>query len=203
MQQAFVDYRRRQWSPSWRWHRVLLTYWQRAAVVADPAFGVAATLQRLLGAAAAPWRSYVDFHADRSGDVDFSQVDQAAATRNFVVALREDLREHPAQPSTAWLAGLQPVAAWIDAIRQRGGSVIFLRTPTTGEHRALEDAAYPDAQYWNMLGAATDAPALESDAVPDLVALKLPDGSHVDMHDKPAYTRALAAALLARGWLQP
>ncbi len=198
-QQAYVDYFHRQWSPSWYVHRVLLTHWQRDMVIAMPDFGAVVAIKRVLGALAGPWRSPTAFHADRSGDIDFTQADRAGLTRSFVDGIRSDLREHPPQGSTLWLAGLEPVVASVAAIRKRGGTVIFVQTPTSGELHALEDAAYPRAVYWDRLSAVTGAAAIDSDDVPGWKSFRLPDGSHVDMHDKAAYTQALVDALIERG----
>ena len=201
-QQDYVDYFHRQWSPSWHMHRTLLTRWQRAAVVAGPDFGATSEVKRFLGSPAWPWRSPTTFHADRSGDIDFSQTDEVALTRSFIDGLQSDLRAHPPEKLDQWLAGLEPIAAWVAAIHKHGGDVIFVQTPTAGELRELEDKAYPRETYWDRLSTIVDAAAINSDDVPDLKAFKLRDGSHVDMHDKSAYTRALVDALTRRGLIQ-
>lgn len=201
-QQAYVDYFHRQWSPSWHVNRLLLTRWQQAMVTAMPDFGALAEAKRLLWTPAWPWRSPTAFHADRSGDIDFTQADQAGLTRSFIDGIRNDLREHPPESPGQWLAGLEPVATWVEAIRKRGGAVIFVQTPTSGELRALEDAAYPRADYWDHLSAATGTSAIHSDDVPGWKSFRLPDGSHVDMRDKAAYTQALVDALVERGVVQ-
>jgi hypothetical protein len=38
---------------------------------------------------------------------------------------------------------------------------------------------------------------------PALAAFHLPDDSHLDFRDKPAYTKALVDALVRRGWVEP
>ena len=201
-QQSYVDYFHKHWSPNWHVHRLLLTHWQRAMTVAAPEFGVVAELKRSVGLPDWPPRSHVNFHSDRSGDIDFSDVDKPALTRSFVEGFNDDMRTHPPQASEIWLANLQPVAAAVAAIRKRGGDVVFVQTPTSGELHGLEDAAYPRAVYWDRLSAATGAQTIASDDVPEWKSFRLLDGSHVDYHDKPAYTRAFVDALLARGVLQ-
>lgn len=201
-QQAYVDYFHRRWSPSWHLHRSLLTRWQHAMVIAGPDFGATSEIKRFLGSPAWPWRSPTAFHADRSGDIDFSHADQAGLTRSFVDGLQSDLRVHPPEKIGTWLTGLEPISAWVAAIRKRGGNVIFVQTPTAGELRTLEDAAYPRATYWDRLSTVVDVATIHSDDVPALQAFNLPDGSHVDMHDKPAYTRALVDALTERSLVQ-
>jgi hypothetical protein len=200
-QQPYVDYFRRQWSPSWRVHRLLLTQWQRAMLIADSSFGIVREAMRLIGSPAWPPRSPVTLHADRSGDIDFGDADKAALTRNFVEGFKQDMLDHPPQGTDIWLAGLEPVATAVSAIQRRGGMVIFVQTPTSGELHDAENAAYPRSDYWDRLNAATGARTLASDDVPPWQAFRLLDGSHVDQRDKPAYTRAMVEALLARDWL--
>ena len=83
MQQPLVDYRRHQWSPSWRLHRLLLNLWQAHAVVADPDLGIVAAIKRTLGDAVRPPPDYFTFYTDRSGDIDYTRTDVAAARRHF------------------------------------------------------------------------------------------------------------------------
>jgi len=135
-------------------------------------------------------------------DIDFIRADQPALTRGFVEGYEYNQRLHPVEDAGQWLTGLQSVAAWVAAVRAHGGDVVFVRTPTSGKLRELEDAAYPRAIYWVRLSAATGAATIHSDDVSGLKSINLPDGSHVDMHDKPAYTRALVDALAARGLVQ-
>lgn len=201
-QQPFVDYYHHQWSPSWHFHRLLLTAWQRNAIVGSERFSIVSRLLRWIGNGPPPWRSPVRFHADRSGGIDFSRVDKAALTRGFVEGLQQDLRKHPAIPADRWLADLQRVREWCDAIRQRGGKVIFFRTPTSGALQADENAAFPRSRYWDKLAEATRSPTFYATDAAYFKSLNLHDGSHVDYHDRPAYTRALVAALTERGLLQ-
>lgn len=202
MQQAYVDYYRTRWTPSWRMHRALLTTWQRHVLLANPDFGALSTLKRWLGNRGDPWKSYVRYRRDRSGDADYHGFDIEPYAKIFAEGFRQGLVKDPAHPSDQWLAGLVPVQTWVRRIRERGGLVIFYSTPTAGALREYADAAYPKAQYWDRLGAAVDAPTLDSTEVPILTSIPLPDGSHVDYRDKPAYTRALVDALVERQWLK-
>ena len=88
------------------------------------------------------------------------------------------------------------------AIQARGGEVIFYASPTSGLRRdAFEDWA-PRAEYWDKMAAVSPAKVLNALDVPALRDFPLPDDSHVDYRQKPAYTHALIDALQTRGWLQ-
>jgi hypothetical protein len=202
MQQPSVEYFHKQWSPNWFVHRKALNLWQRTAVIAWSRFAALATLERWIDAGPTPWRSPTTLRADRSGDIDFSEADSAALAQGFLNGLHADLRKHPPQSPALWQANLERVRRWCDRIRDRGGQVVFFRTPTSGVLAAAEEAAYPRARYWDHLADAVDAPAVFAADIPFFANLTLHDGSHVDYHDKPAYTRALAGLLQSRGWVR-
>lgn len=202
MQQPYVDHYRTRWTPSGRVHRILLTAWQRHALIANPDFGALASLRRWLGGGGAPWKSYVRYRRDRSGDADYAGIDAVPYAKAFADGYRHVLAAHPPSPPDRWLADVALVRGWIERIHARGGEVIFYNTPTAGALRKLVDDAYPAGQYWDRLGTALDAPTLDYREIPALTAIALPDGSHVDYRDKPAYTRALVDTLIERGWLR-
>ncbi|MEO7199256.1 MAG: hypothetical protein ABIY56_03470 [Dokdonella sp.] len=202
MQQPYVDYFHQRWTPSWRLHRGALTWWQHTAVIANPDFGVLPSALRWLDGHPDPWKSYVRFRADRSGDADYSKVDIAPLTKIFADNFQRRLQSDPAPPAQRWLAQLTDVQGWVGQIQARGGEVIFYNTPTAGELRQHADAAYPKDQYWDRFASMIGAPTLDYTEVSALEAIPLPDGSHLDYRDKPAYTQALVDALVQRGWLQ-
>lgn len=201
MQQPLVDYRRQQWSPSWRAHRLLLNLWQAHAVVANPDLGLTAALRRALGDSSHPQPDYFTFYADRSGDIDYSHTDLEAARKHFSELAAEPKNQRALVEPQQWFAGLADVYAWTRRIQARGGAVIFYQSPTGPALHALEIRRYPPELYWGRFAANSPAPVLDAADVPALAAFNEPDESHLDFRDKPAYTRALVDALVARGWL--
>ncbi|MEO7013363.1 MAG: hypothetical protein ABI127_03580 [Dokdonella sp.] len=202
MQQPYVDYYHQRWTPSWRAHRRGLTFWQNAAVIANPDFGLLRTLIRWWGDDAGPWKSHVQFYANRSGDADFSKVDTAQSTKGFADEFKRLLTDTPPPPPEQWLASLADVRGWVEQIQARGGEVIFYDTPTSGKLREYANSGYPKSLYWDRFAAMIGAPTLSYTDIPALEDAPLADGSHLDFHDKPDYTRALVDALVDRGWLQ-
>jgi len=202
MQQPLIDYHRHEWAPSWRVHRTLLTLWQKHAVVADPDLGVVASAQRLLAGTAPPRPEYFRFHADRSGDIDYSHTDVAAAKRHFAEVLQQSEQLHGDATPEAWRTGLPEVYEWTRRIQARGGSVIFYQSPTGETLRRIDALRYPPAEYWDRFVADSPAPVIDGGAEPALTQFQLPDDSHLDYRDKPGYTRALVDVLVARGVVQ-
>jgi hypothetical protein len=90
-------------------------------------------------------------------------------------------------------------APLVESIQKRGGKVIFARFPTSGEHRVLDERYYPRREYWDRFAARTPALAIHFDDVPALSRFELPDTSHLDSRDTPAFTEALIEELARRG----
>lgn len=202
MQQPYVDYYRKHWTPSWRVHRRALTLWQSTMVIANPDFGLLPTLLRWSGGSANPWKSYIQFHRDRSADIDFRQVDTVASTKAFADGYKRRLHSDPPPTPEQWIAGMADVRRWVEQIQGRGGEVIFYDTPTSGKLREYADEAFPRSLYWDRLSAMIHAPTLGYTDVSALENIPLADGSHLDFRNKPDYTHALVDALVDRGWVQ-
>lgn len=203
MQQPYVDYFHRQWTPSWNLHRHLLTDWQRVAVIANPAFGWKASLMHAVDGGQ-PFHDYIRYYANRSGDIDYRQTDPESTKRHFAQTMEGNIAHLPPHDPKRWLADLEPLHAWIAAINARGGNVIFYQSPISGLQRDAMRSVFPPAEYWDRFVAAfPEAHFLDADDVPELAAFRLPDDSHLDFREKPAYTDALARVLVERGFVQP
>jgi hypothetical protein len=196
LQQQYVDYFHLTWTPSWKFHRRALDHWQRATVLGDPRYSAVATLRHALQGTQ-PFRDYARMRADRSMDIDFEKADPAAVRRHFAETLAGNIelwREIRPTPD-AWVEALQPVFEWAAMIEARGGRVLFYQSPLHGSHVALWDAVYPPEDYWQRFVARSPFPVLDGRAHPVLDAFDLPDESHLDYREKPAFTEAWLAAI--------
>lgn len=204
LQQPWVDHARREFSPSLALNRILLNHWQERAVVAQHDLSLPNTLRRWLSGAGEAFRPYSTFHADRACDIDYTRTDPKLALAQFDahVAANRPLLD-PGIPPERFLADLAEVDEWIDAIQRRGGTVIVYQTPTSGARLALEEEIFPRERYWDPWAERTRARVLHFADEPTLTAFNLPDDSHLDFRDKPAYTEALVDALARRGWVEP
>jgi hypothetical protein len=202
LQQQYVDYFHETWTPSWKFHRRVLDHWQHATVLGDPRYSAVATLRHaLLGTQ--PFRDYARMRADRSTDIDFAAADPEAVRRHFAETLAGNIdlwREIRPTPE-AWVEALQPVFEWAAMIEARGGRVLFYQSPLHGSHVALWDAVYPPADYWQRFVELSPFPVLDGRAHPVLDAFALPDESHLDYRDKPAFTAAWLEAIRELGLL--
>lgn len=87
------------------------------------------------------------------------------------------------------------VAADVDRIHERGGKVVFVVLPFTGDYAEKEAQLAPREEYWDVLLARTGAAGLHFEDVPGMGGYVCPDGCHLDSRDAPRFTRALLAAL--------
>jgi hypothetical protein len=148
-------------------------------------------LWRAWGAASWPRPPYTILLADRSVQADYTQ-------------LGHEWREEPvkkarevSQTVLPWSAQefrerAKKLDAMIAPLYDRGGEVIFVRFPTSGELWQLEDARYPRKQYWDVFAAQTRAKTIHFRDYPALSQFDCPDGSHLDYRDTQAFTKALA-----------
>jgi hypothetical protein len=79
----------------------------------------------------------------------------------------------------------------VDTIRARGGKVIFLRLPSTGELRALENKHTPRSKVWDRLLQTTAAPGIHFEDYPQLTGFDCPEWSHLNKKDAAEFTRRL------------
>lgn len=201
MQDGYINYYANHWSPSHKAHRLLLNYWQEKMVIAGPSFGLADSLSRMLGKGHMPHPPNFTTERDRNSTLDFSVVDATVLAANFAQGLKENLEVQPPLEPQRWLDDLAHVADWVERIQQRGGKVIFYTPPVVGAQYSLAEEAYPRQLYWDAFIARYGFNSLQAEDIPEMAGIELPDESHMDRTQKPAYTRLLLEALSAKGYL--
>lgn len=88
----------------------------------------------------------------------------------------------------------------IDKIRARGGQVIFLRPPSSGEAKAGEKVAYPKNIYWDKLLQYTNTPGIYYEDYPEIAHFECPEWSHLSPNDAATFTKSLIKILIQKGW---
>jgi hypothetical protein len=83
----------------------------------------------------------------------------------------------------------------VEAIRSRGGKVIFLRLPSTGKYLELEKERWPRAQHWETLLKATASPGVHFEDHAALSRFTCPEWSHLSVADAIVFTRELVNVL--------
>lgn len=92
----------------------------------------------------------------------------------------------------------------VDKIRSRGGVVIFVRPPSSGEILKREQHLFPRQQYWDQLLAYTNTPGIHYSDYAATANFVCPDCSHLAPEDAVTYTTALVKILREeKGWVFP
>lgn len=89
----------------------------------------------------------------------------------------------------------------IEQIKQRGGQVIFVRTPSSGPYWEGEQRGFPRVKYWDKLLAATGVKGIHFKDYPAIDHFVCPEFSHLKQVDAVVFTQNLAKILeQEQGW---
>lgn len=199
MQQPWIDHYRKRWTLARKINRELLTPLQQHLVIIRSPFAAVSLVRRDWAGYGLPFNDYVVMRPDRLGELDYRRTDVAAIRARRIADIHQYYLDHPPEPPARWLAALQEVSGWVRSIQARGGKVVFLREPSGDEHLAADERAYPREQYWDVFARQTPATLIDFRDAPAFASITLPDTSHIDGQQIPAFTDALLATLQARG----
>lgn len=92
----------------------------------------------------------------------------------------------------------------IATIKARGGQVLFIRPPSSGEMYEAEQKAYPRSAYWDELLVYTNTPGIHFADYPVMTVFTCPEWSHLTPQDAIVFTKDLVEILQReKGWRFP
>lgn len=92
----------------------------------------------------------------------------------------------------------------IDKIKARGGMVIFLRPPSSGDAREGEKISYPRKEYWDKLLQYTHTPGIYFEDYPEIAKFDCPEWSHLSQPQAILFTKKIIEILQhEKGWAFP
>jgi hypothetical protein len=94
-------------------------------------------------------------------------------------------------------ARFRDTTAAVRKIRARGGRVVFVRFPVSGELKKLEDKLTPRSGLWTRLLKDTGAPGIYFEDYPELAAFECPEWSHLSAPQSVDFSRKLVPHLQA------
>jgi hypothetical protein len=202
-QQSYIDFYHERSTAQLRWESRARAELQSRLALLLPHLNLVSLLSAGYEKGTWPKVHFVTTAPDRTRRADHRKVNVAVlrAAREHAIARGYESQQVP--PPERWLELAGRVRPWVEVIHARGGRVIFVRYPTTGRHRELDEGYYPRADYWDHLARATGANTLHFDDVPAMRNIDCPDTSHIDQQDQSRFTEALLEALEERGWLEP
>ena len=87
------------------------------------------------------------------------------------------------------------VAAAVQKLRARGGKIVFVRFPHSGELKKLEDRITPRAGIWDRVIKDTAAPGIYYEDFPELSGFNCPEWSHLSAGDSVEFSKRLVPHL--------
>jgi hypothetical protein len=96
---------------------------------------------------------------------------------------------------------IQLIKTDVDKIQKRGGEVLFIRTPSSGQVWTDEQKLHPRAGYWNKLLAATGCKGIYFKDYPAIADFECPESSHLSPQQAVIFTKELIKILREeKGW---
>lgn len=143
---------------------------------------------------------FLRLRSSRELRLDFSRIADLPTYRklkNGNFQLQYAVAEMPAPDRL--MKDIAEIEGMVARIQSRGGHVVFVRMPSSGERYELEEWYHPRAKYWDRFASATSAECIHFGDIDALKKFECPDDSHLDFRDAPRFTLALAAELERRG----
>lgn len=200
-QQEYVDHFHDS-GPSQVLESTLKLWLQERLVVLNPYVRLSRLIKCILRDGRLPEPNYLKTKSDRSRLADYSLVDIECFRERRVIRRQtprplDSLR----QPFEAWANDVTAVGSLVDKVKQRGGSVVFVRFPTTDEHWETDEQFHPKRTYWDQVRRLTGTETIHFLDVQSLAHFDCPDTSHLDRRDTPKFTAVLLDELVNRGVL--
>ncbi len=189
-QQGYVDYYHHR-NPNQQANAWARAEVQSRLVLIDPAIKAIRLIKDALWSEPLPSPDYYVMDAERQIKADYALVDADNHRNNRVNKAKYRIREVPAVPVDTWLQQASVSHDWVRQIQARGGRVVFVRAPSSGEHWLLDQVSYPKELYWDRLMKLTPAQSVHFYDVPGMRDFELPDSSHLDLRDRDAFTHLL------------
>ena len=139
---------------------------------------------------------YVVNYPDRSVLGDFALIDTFKLQKERLQSAKDVYAGFSKSISTDnFFSGAKNLEKNVNKIRSRGGDVVFVRFPTSGEYLKLDEYYFPKSIYWDKLSDSTNLKTINSLDYPTLRLFHCPDYSHIDKKDVGKFTVNLIGEL--------
>jgi hypothetical protein len=119
--------------------------------------------------------------------------------KNWTVLFDVAKRFPPPQPKDIE-AVFEGTAAAVKKIKQRGGMVVFVRTPCSEPMWSGEQQGFPRDKFWNKLLESSGAPGIHFADYKETSSFICPEWSHLSPSDAVVYTTHLVRQIQEKGW---
>jgi hypothetical protein len=162
--------------------------------------GINVVVRRLFNEGRLPTPEYIRMRLDRSLELDFIHIENIEALKARHLAesrLKYERARHPRPDELD--DDFNAIDEFVRRLQARGGQVVFVRMPSSGGLRALEDQYHPKAEYWDRFAAMSSGICIDSLELVGACELKCLDDSHLCYRDAVRFTRTFVDELVKRG----
>ncbi len=138
---------------------------------------------------------YIRGFPDRFMEADFSAGDSSQRLFAFDPAKGRAAYTDDPLTQAEWITHVKSLEPFVTAIRKRGGSVVFVVFPISGQVRKIEEEFRPKSLFWDPIRTETFIRLEHYSELPGIAQLSCPDGSHLDKRDARVFTAALLSDL--------
>lgn len=90
----------------------------------------------------------------------------------------------------------------VDKIKARGGTILFVRTPSSGGFLMAETKGFPREKYWDKLLAVTGCEGIHYKDYPVIADFNCPEDSHLSLSQAEVFTKEFIRILHSeKGWM--
>ena len=202
-QLSHVDYYHRVFNLNVKANRIIATFFQNKLAVIDPYLNlIKVSGDRILKH---KWRApnYVTKHEDRSSSADYTKLD---ISHHKAIRLKK-VTDHytkllPYISVSLLVDKIGNLDQDVRKIQNRGGEVVFVRFPVSGEHWMIDEKYFPRNTYWDSFIPLTSAKVIHFKDMEVINNMQCPDTSHLDMRDTAQFTTLLMNELVTDNILQ-
>lgn len=200
-QRPYLDFYYHQWGPLKRTGRMAKAMLQERLALLAPELSFHNAVLDWMRGMLEP--QFLRITADRRHCVDYRKVDLGQFTENQYKTIMKNIGEYiQFRGYSEWPAGLGRVEDLVAFIQRRGGRVVFLRCPTSGPYREIEEQYFPRKRFWDAFARSTSAYTLHFEDIPGMRNFVCAEGSHLHLEDTEIFTRQLAVELRRAGILR-
>ena len=134
------------------------------------------------------------FDVDRTFRMDFTQYSPRAIQEHGASEARR-ANDAVAMGSDELRAHVARITELVSELRRRGGQVVFVRMPSTGQVLEGEERIFPRHETWDVLLRTTGAKGFHFQDDHELSRFSCPDGVHLDGRDAEKFSALLAVRL--------
>ncbi len=198
-QQFYVDYFAKSYNLNEAINRHIATCMQKKLTIIDPYLNLIKVIGKIIVQKEKRIPNYVTTYENRTRSVDYTKTDTSNQKVERVAHAEERYKQLSTRITSELIAqNITRISEAVGKIKHRGGDIVFVRFPVSGEHWLVDQKYFPRDFYWNSFLKKIGVDAIHFKDIDEMSKLECPDTSHIDFRDKDKFTRILLVELLKR-----